>query len=59
MLLTIGDCKSRAGSDKLRYPHRRHLSANVFRRLEQRLSDRGSVTPMEIVKSSRQRNDGH
>jgi hypothetical protein len=37
----------------LRYPGRRNLHANVFRRLEQRLCETGSVGPTAHVTSGR------
>jgi hypothetical protein len=59
MLLTLGDCNSRAGTDSweyaLRYPCRRHPDANMFRRLEQRLRDTGSVTPTALMNAGRPR----
>jgi hypothetical protein len=49
MLLNLGACNSRAGTAAreyaLCYPGRRHPDADVFRRLEQRLYETGSVTP--------------
>jgi hypothetical protein len=57
MLLTLGACNSRAGTAAreyaLRYPGRRRLDANAFRRLEQRLRETGSVTPTVFVNASR------
>jgi hypothetical protein len=57
MLLTFGVCNSRAGTASreyaLRYPGRRHPDANVFRRLEQRLRETGSVTPTALVNAGR------
>jgi hypothetical protein len=59
MLLTLGACNSRAGTAvreyALRYPGRRHPDANVFRRLEQRLRETGSVKPTALVKAGRPR----
>jgi hypothetical protein len=59
MLVTLGTCNSRAGTAAqeyaLRYPGRRHPDANVFRRLEQRLRETGSVTPTAFVKAGRPR----
>jgi hypothetical protein len=59
MLLTLGVCNSRAGTAAreyvLRYPGRRHPDANVFRRLEQRLRETGSVTPTATVNAGRPR----
>jgi hypothetical protein len=61
MLLTLGACNSnsRAGTATreyaLRYPGRRHPNANVFRRLEQRLCEAGSVTPTALVNAGRPR----
>jgi hypothetical protein len=60
MLLTLGACNSRAGTAAreyaIRYPGRRHPDANVFRRLEQRLSETGIVTPTALVNAGRSRN---
>jgi hypothetical protein len=57
MLLTLGACNSRAGTAArqyaLRYPGRRHPDANVFRRLEQRLRETGSLTPTALVNAGR------
>jgi hypothetical protein len=59
MLLTLGACNSRAGTAAreyaLRYPGRRHPNSNVFRRLEQRLRETGSVTPTALVNAGRPR----
>jgi hypothetical protein len=33
----------------LHYPDRRHSDANVFGRLQQRLGEIGSITPMALV----------
>jgi hypothetical protein len=59
MLLTLGACNSRAGTAAreyaLRYPGRRHLDANVFRRLEQRLHETGSVKPTALMNAGRPR----
>jgi hypothetical protein len=59
MLLTLGACNSRAGTATreyaLRYAGRRHPDANVFRRLEQRLRETGSVTPTALVSAGRPR----
>jgi hypothetical protein len=56
---TLGACNSRAGTAAqeyaLRYPGRRHPDTNVFRRLEQRLLETGSVTPTTLVKAGRLR----
>jgi hypothetical protein len=53
MLLTLGACNSRAGTAAreyaLRYPSRRDPDANVFRRLEQHLLEKGSVTPTDLT----------
>jgi hypothetical protein len=50
---------SRAGTAAreyaLRYPGRRHPDANVFRRLEQRFRETGSVTTTALVNSDRPR----
>jgi hypothetical protein len=43
MFLTLSTCNSRAGVAEREYPLR-HQNANVFRRLEQRLCETGSVT---------------
>jgi len=57
MLLTLGACNSRAGTAAreyaLRYLGRRHPDANVFRRLEQRLRETGSVNPTAHVNGGR------
>jgi hypothetical protein len=57
MLLTLSTCNSRAGTAArvyaLRFPGRRHPDANVFPRLEHRLCERGSVTPMQHVIAGR------
>jgi hypothetical protein len=57
--VTLGTFKSRPGTAALeyalRYPGRRHPDANAFRRLEQRLSDTGSVTPRANVNVGRPR----
>jgi hypothetical protein len=59
MLLTLGDCNSRAGTAAreyaLRYPGRRHPDGNVFRRLEQHFRETGSVTPTALVNAGRPR----
>jgi hypothetical protein len=59
MLLTLSACNSRAGTAAreyaLRYPGRHHPDANVFRRLEQRLRETGSVTPVALVNAGRPR----
>jgi hypothetical protein len=59
MLLTLNACNSRAGTVAreyaLRYPGRRHPNANMFRRLEQRLRETGSVTPAALVNAGRPR----
>jgi alpha-D-ribose 1-methylphosphonate 5-triphosphate diphosphatase PhnM len=59
MLLTLGACNSRAGTAAreyaLRYLDRRHPDANVFRRLEQRLRETGSVAPAALVNACRSR----
>jgi hypothetical protein len=59
MLLTLGACNSRAGTAAreyaLRYSGRRHPNANVFRQLEQRLCETGSVTPTVLVNAGRPR----
>jgi hypothetical protein len=56
MLLTLGACNSRddttAWEYALRYPDRRHPDANVFRRLEQRLCETGSVIPHTALANS-------
>jgi hypothetical protein len=53
VLLTPGACVSPPGIAEreyvLLYPGRLHLDTNVFRRLEQRLPDIGTVTPMGHV----------
>jgi hypothetical protein len=58
-LLTVGACNSQAGTAArecvLRYPGRRHPHANLFRRLEQRLRETGSVTPTALVNAGRPR----
>jgi hypothetical protein len=63
MLLTLGACNSRAGTAAreyaLRYSGGRHPDANVFRRLEQRLRETGSVTPTALVNAGRTRTEGH
>jgi hypothetical protein len=57
MLITPGICNSPAGTDvreyALRYPSQRHLQVNVFRRLEQRPSETGSVTRRAHVNAGR------
>jgi hypothetical protein len=59
MLLTLGTCNSRAGTAAreyaLRYPGRRYTNANVFRLLEQRLYETGSVKPTTHVNAGRPR----
>jgi hypothetical protein len=54
MPLTLGTCNSRAGAaareSGLRYPGRRHPDACVFLLLEQRLHEKGRVTPTAHVK---------
>jgi hypothetical protein len=59
MLLTLGARNSRAGTAareyKLCYPGRRHSNANMFRRLEQRLRETGSVTPTALANAGRPR----
>jgi hypothetical protein len=59
MLLTHGACNSRAGTAAreyaLRCPGRCHPDVNVFRRLEQRLHEKGSVTPTALVNAGRPR----
>jgi hypothetical protein len=59
MLLTLGACNSRAGTDAreyaVRYPGWRHPDANVFRRLEQRLHVTGSVTSTPLANAGRSR----
>jgi hypothetical protein len=39
----------------LRYLGRRHPDANIFRRLEQRLSETGNITPTALVSGKRTR----
>jgi hypothetical protein len=59
MLLTLGACNSRAGTAAreyaIRYTGRRHPDANLFRRLQQRLRETGSVTPTALVNAGRPR----
>jgi hypothetical protein len=55
MFLTLGTCTMRAGTAEWeyreRYPNRRHPDCNLFRRLEQRFCDSGSVTRISHVNS--------
>jgi hypothetical protein len=57
MLINPGTCTSRAGTAareyEVRYPSRRFPHANVFRRLEQRPHETGSVTPTARVNAGR------
>jgi hypothetical protein len=56
MLLTLGACNRRAARGyALRFPGRRHPDSNVFRRLEQRLPEIGSVTTTALVNAGHPR----
>jgi hypothetical protein len=59
MSSTLGACNSRAGSAAREYAlrsiGRRHPDANVFRRLELRLREKGSLIPTALVNAGRPR----
>jgi hypothetical protein len=63
MPLTLDACDSAAGTAarerSLRYPGRRDPNADVFRRLKQRVSETGSVTPTAHVNAVAHGPDGH